>query len=152
MKKIVLSLMLCLCLCVVGCGGTGAANSQQGEDTRIFIDGADREVEIPKKIERTICVDVGALRYTCYMDAQDLVVGVEDYETEQSIYRLYNYVNFEKFKDLPIIGNNGEQYIEEISVEGRKRTYQITEKGLEMLKKEYERLLLQVEEGRAYLN
>lgn len=44
-----------------------------------------------------------------------------------------------------------EKMISEVRVEGRKRYYQITEKGLEMLKKEYERLLLQVEEGRMYL-
>jgi len=44
-----------------------------------------------------------------------------------------------------------EKMISEVRVEGRKRYYQITEKGLEMLKKEYERLQLQVEEGRMYL-
>ena len=48
------------------------------------------------------------------MQAQDLVVGVEDYEQKQSISRPYNYVNFDKFKDLPVVGNNGEHYIEEI--------------------------------------
>ena len=45
-----------------------------------------------------------------------------------------------------------EKMIAEVRVEGRKRYYQITEKGREMLKKEYERLLLQVEESRACLD
>lgn len=45
-----------------------------------------------------------------------------------------------------------EKMIAEVRVEGRKRYYQITEKGREMLKKEYERLLLQVEESRAFLD
>ena len=38
--------------------------------------------------------------------------------------------------------------IREVQNEGRRRYYQITEKGLEMLKKEYRRLQLLVEEGR----
>ena len=71
-------------------------------------------MEIPEKVESIVCLNVGALRYTCYMQAQDLVIGVEDYEKEQSISRGYNYVNFELFQDLPVVGNNGEHYPEEI--------------------------------------
>lgn len=115
MKKIILSMLaVLLCLSVTACGSTGESTDSTENNTRIFTDSAGREVEIPKTVESIICVDVGALRYTVYMGAQDLVVGVEDYEAEESIYRLYNYVNFETFQNLPIIGNNGEQYIEEI--------------------------------------
>jgi len=115
MKRMLLCMMAALLgLAVTACGGSGTAQDGAKDNTRIFIDGAGREVEIPETVESVICVDVGALRYTVYMGAQDLVVGVEDYETEPSIYRLYNYTNTETFKVLPIIGNNGEQYIEEI--------------------------------------
>ena len=65
-------------------------------------------------MESVVCVGVGALRYTCYMGAADLVVGVEDYETKEGMTRLYQYVNFEKFKSLPVIGTNGQPYTEEI--------------------------------------
>ena len=82
--------------------------------SRTMIDGAGRQVEVPEKVESIVCVGVGALRYTCYLGAADLVVGVEDYETEAGMDRLYNYVNFEKFKDLPIIGTNGVPYPEAI--------------------------------------
>jgi len=82
--------------------------------SRTMIDGAGRQVEVPEKVESIVCVGVGALRYTCYLGAADLVVGVEDYETEAGMDRLYNYVNFEKFKDLPIIGTNGVPYPEVI--------------------------------------
>ena len=57
---------------------------------------------------------VGALRYSCYVGAADLVVGVEDYEAKAGMTRLYQYVNFDQFKDLPVIGTNGEPYTEEI--------------------------------------
>lgn len=78
------------------------------------MDGAGREVEIPLTVEQIVCVGVGALRYSCYVGAADLVVGVEDYETKAGMSRLYNYVNFDKFKDLPVIGANGEPYTEKI--------------------------------------
>ena len=112
MKKmiaLVLSVIVCTCL-FVGCGAAGT----NAQNTRIITDGAGREVEVPEKVETIVCVGVGALRYTCYIGAADLVVGVEDYETKKGIDRLYNYVNHDKFKDLPITGTNGVPYAEEI--------------------------------------
>ena len=82
--------------------------------SRVITDGAGRQVEVPEKVASIVCVGVGALRYTCYMGAQDLVIGVEDYEVKEGMTRLYQYVNFEKFKDLPVIGTNGVPYTEEI--------------------------------------
>lgn len=110
-KNIVFFLSAVLCMSLfIGCVTTGKNNG----DTRMVTDGAGRLVEVPEKVESIVCVGVGALRYTCYVGAQDLVVGVEDYETKGGMDRLYNYVNFEKFKDLPIIGTNGVPYAEEI--------------------------------------
>ncbi len=112
MKKmiaLVLSAVLCLSQ-FAGCGITGT----NGGNTRTITDGAGRQVEVPETVESIVCVGVGALRYTCYVGAQDLVTGVEDYEVKPGMSRLYNYVNFDKFKDLPVIGTNGEPYTEEI--------------------------------------
>ena len=112
MKKIIaffLAAALCLGM-LAGCGAAQTGNT----NTRIITDGAGRQVEIPETVGSIVCVGVGALRYTCYVGAQDLVIGVEDYETKPGMSRLYNYVNFDKFKDLPVIGTNGEPYTEEI--------------------------------------
>ena len=112
MKKIVALFFIvgtCLGL-LTGCSTTGGSNG----NTRTITDGAGRQVKIPEAVESIICVGVGALRYTCYMGAQDLVIGVEDYEVKPGISRLYNYVNFGKFKNLPITGTNGQPYTEEI--------------------------------------
>ena len=110
-KMIALILLVIVCTCLfVGCGAAGT----NAQNTRTIIDGAGREVEVPEKVESIVCVGVGALRYTCYIGAADLVVGVEDYETKKGIDRLYNYVNHDKFKDLPITGTNGVPYAEEI--------------------------------------
>ena len=112
MKKIV-ALLLAVATCIallVGCGTDEPING----NTRTITDGAGRQLEVPEKVESIVCVGVGALRYTCYVGAQDLVIGVEDYEVKPGMSRLYNYVNFDKFKDLPVIGTNGEPYTEEI--------------------------------------
>ena len=95
---------------LAGCG-SGKPDAQSG---RTITDGAGRQVEVPEKVESIVCVGVGALRYTCYMGAADLVVGVEDHEITRGIDRLYNYVNHGKFKDLPVTGTNGVPYAEEI--------------------------------------
>ena len=114
----------CLILVLIGCGdtnnhtGNGTESpsdpSQSEEGTRTITDSAGRTVTIPETVESIVCVNVGALRYTCYMGAQDLVVGVEDYEQEPTMSRLYNYVNFDQFSSLPVIGSNGEHYPEAI--------------------------------------
>ena len=112
MKKIV-----ALVLAAITCIGllAGCATTQVNDHvTRILTDGAGRQVEVPETVKSIVCVGVGALRYTCYMGAQDLVIGVEDYENKEGMTRLYQYVNFEKFKDLPVIGTNGQPYAEEI--------------------------------------
>ena len=106
-------LFLTFVTCVALLVGCTTAESSNG-NTRILTDGAGRQVEVPENVESIVCVGVGALRYTCYVGAQKLVIGVEDYETKAGMSRLYNYVNFDQFKDLPVIGTNGEPYTEEI--------------------------------------
>ncbi len=93
---LITALMISLC----ACGGA----VPDGE--RVITDGADRTVAVPEKVERIICVGVGALRYVCYMQGADLVVGVEDFEHETTVTRPYNYVHNEAFKRLPVIGAN----------------------------------------------
>ncbi len=106
MKKLV---AICLTLALLaGCG----AGTPPGD--RMLTDGAGRTVALPDSVERVVCVGVGALRYTCYLGGAPLVVGVEDYETETSLSRLYNYVNREHFQKLPTIGGNGQPDAEAI--------------------------------------
>ena len=131
MKKIVtMLLMLSMLLMLAACASapaaapaasqadeTAAASTASQEtppETRAITDSMDRNVEIPYSVERIVCVGVGALRYTCYVGGADRVVGVEDYETKPGMSRLYNYVNFDLFQNLPVTGTNGEPFVEEI--------------------------------------
>ena len=131
MKKIVtMLLMLSMLLTMAACAGApeaapaasqaeeptaaNAVSQETAPETRIITDSMDRNVEIPYSVERIVCVGVGALRYTCYVGGADRVVGVEDYETKPGMSRLYNYVNFDLFQNLPVTGTNGEPFVEEI--------------------------------------
>ena len=131
MKKIVtMLLMLSMLLMLAACAGApkAAPTASQADETttastvseettperHVITDGMDRNVEIPYSVERIVCVGVGALRYTCYVGGADRVVGVEDYETKPGMSRLYNYVNFDLFQNLPVTGTNGEPFVEEI--------------------------------------
>ena len=112
MKKTIawfLTAVLCLGL-LAGC----ATDGNSAGNTRTITDGQNRQVQVPETVRSIVCVGVGALRYTCYMGAQDRVIAVEDCEKEPVISRLYNYVNIEKFRDLPVIGTNGNPYAEEL--------------------------------------
>ncbi len=100
-KTIAILLLLVMVLSLAACNNAATT----GE--RTIVDAKDREVSIPENVKSIVCVGVGALRYTCYMGCADLVVGVEDYEVKADMSRLYNYVNFDKFKDLPVTGTNG---------------------------------------------
>lgn len=129
MKKRISSLLvLAIVLTMAACGNTAKAPTTEASsaaaetlglteaapESRVIMDAAGRTVEIPAEVNQVVCVGVGALRYTCYVGGADRVVGVEDYETKPGMSRLYNYVNFDKFKDLPVIGTNGEPFVEEI--------------------------------------
>lgn len=120
-------LAVCMATGMTACGTKNSENENEKQEskqetqqeekkdgTRTIVDGMERKVEIPEEVDSIVCLNVTSLRYTCYMQAEDLVVGVEDYEQKQSITRPYNYINYDTFKNLPIVGNNGEHYIEEI--------------------------------------
>lgn len=126
MKKFFVCLLaVIMVFSLAACGNSNPSPSPSGSPdlislppeasgTRLITDSTGREVEIPETVQSIVCVNVGALRYTSYMQAQDMVVGVEDYEQKPGLSRLYNYVNFDKFSVLPVIGTNGEHYPEAI--------------------------------------
>ena len=75
---------ICLLLAVLtllACTACGVkTNDGASGDVRTLTDSKNRTVEVPKQVDRVVCVGVGALRYSCYVGAADRVVGVEDYE------------------------------------------------------------------------
>lgn len=92
-------------------------SGQDSNKTRKIVDAIGRAVEIPKEVKSVIPLANG-LRMMCYADAIDLVSGIERAETQRNIVRAYNWVNHDKLKNLPIIGEGGSggytPYVEEI--------------------------------------
>ncbi|MGF7018890.1 iron complex transport system substrate-binding protein [Lachnospiraceae bacterium PF1-21] len=112
MKKI-LALILALTLLITGCAPVTSGKAKEKE-TRTITDSSKRKVELPENVQTIVCLGVGALRFTTYMDSLDLVVGTEQNELEKTLSKPYNYINNEYLNTLPVIGDNGEAYEEEI--------------------------------------
>ena len=65
--------------------------NKKEDGTKLIVDSLKREVTVPEDVKKIVCVGVGTLRYTCYMDSEDLIVGVEDHEKKEPVLaRPYN--------------------------------------------------------------
>ncbi len=84
---------------ITGCLGT----KKQKKETLTVKDAANREVEIPKTINKIVAVGPGALRLITYLNCIDKVVGVEEIEKNRKEGRLYYYANPE-ISEFPSIG------------------------------------------------
>jgi len=85
---------------------SGCLQNQSTGETIVVKDLAGREVAVPKNVERIVAAGPGALRIIVYLNVTDMVVGVEDFERQQSTGRPYILAHPE-LKDLPSIGPGG---------------------------------------------
>ena len=115
MKKLrIISLCLSLLL-LTACGAQAEpAPREDSEPLRTVTDASGRQVALPEEITSVVCVGVGALRYTTYLQAQDLVVGVEQGEQTATLAKPFSYFNRDRFAALPVTGDNGTTYDEDI--------------------------------------
>ncbi len=76
-------------------------------NTQLITDMLGRKVEIPEQINSAVAHGAGALRFMCYLNATDLIIGVEGNEKKRNVPYLYANPELRK---LPIIGsaNNAE--------------------------------------------
>lgn len=86
--------------------GTTTGTSKLTEPAGITItDGLGRNVSIPDDVKSVVCSGAGCLRYLVYLQAQDLVVGVDSIEKQENSMegRPYALAN-PQLKDYPLIG------------------------------------------------
>ncbi|NHV45227.1 MAG: ABC transporter substrate-binding protein [Candidatus Verstraetearchaeota archaeon] len=86
---------------------TSYGSFQQSSKTSIT-DILGRNITLPSKVERIVAIGPGMLRLVCYLNATDLVVGVEESELKWGfIGRDYAMAYGDLFKNLSIIGPGG---------------------------------------------
>ncbi|BCS88978.1 iron ABC transporter substrate-binding protein [Pseudodesulfovibrio sediminis] len=73
--------------------------------TRAIVDASKRTVNVPERVERSICSGSGCLRLLTYLQAQSTAVAVDDIESRKKTFdaRPYALAN-PQFKSLPIFG------------------------------------------------
>lgn len=90
---------------LTGCSSNESSSSSNAE-TQTITDMRGRSVEIPADLERIVAVGC-ALRPVCYLQAENMVVGVESSEQEDNVSCAYRHVNHNLFAGLPVIGDGG---------------------------------------------
>jgi iron complex transport system substrate-binding protein len=91
----------------VGCLALATSLYSTGAIGRELTDMTGRTVEVPEHITKVVALG-GALRFVTYLQALDLVAGVENIErTWQSPGRLYGLATAGRAADLPVIGEGG---------------------------------------------
>ena len=115
--QMISKLWLCLGVCIcaialifaaamlIGCS-SNESNSSSNAEAQTITDMRGRSVEIPANLERIVAVGC-ALRPVCYLQAEDIVVGVEASEQEDNVSCAYRHVNHDLFASLPVIGDGG---------------------------------------------
>lgn len=75
---------------------------------RTITDALGRKVEIPAKIDHLICSGSGCVRLLTYLEAQEMLVGVDECETRERVFdaRPYAFAN-PWLRDLPLTGMQG---------------------------------------------
>ncbi len=97
MAVLMISILL-ISLVSVGC----VENGDDGESFAVTdMDG--REVQVPTEIEGIVAHGSGCMRLIAYMEATDLLVGVEEYEHGDPTGRPYRLAN-PQLADLPSVG------------------------------------------------
>ncbi|MBP2030542.1 iron complex transport system substrate-binding protein [Methanohalophilus levihalophilus] len=103
-------IVLTTCGCLSSDEQTEHLTQTEEAESRTITDAYGRHVEVPEKINYTICIGSGSLRYLCYLGEQDTVVGVEDIEQRpeeiENPLRPYRIANpqFGNKEDYPYIG------------------------------------------------
>ncbi|MEE4313982.1 MAG: iron ABC transporter substrate-binding protein [Desulfofustis sp.] len=72
---------------------------------RTVVDALDRKVSVPDRIERVICSGSGCLRLLTFLQADELVVAVDDIESRRNTFDARPYaLATPRYQTLPIFG------------------------------------------------
>lgn len=109
MKKIV-SFIVCFAVIfnITACTKTNNSSGAVNADTRVITDVWGRQVEIPSKVEKIVCLGSMGPRLASYLDVVDMMVGAEDLDINSMSARYdYSPVYHDELKNLPSVGAGG---------------------------------------------
>ncbi|MFP4657964.1 MAG: iron ABC transporter substrate-binding protein [Desulfonatronovibrionaceae bacterium] len=102
-----LVLILVLVFLFAACGEAEDSRSKDDSEAGFehIEDDTGRTVRVPADVEHIVCSGPGCLRLVTYLDAQDMVVAVDDIETRETEFdaRPYALAN-PQFQEKPIFG------------------------------------------------
>lgn len=88
--------------------GESAIAPPKESQLRYVVDVVGRNISLPEEVNRVVAIGPGMLRLICYLNAIDMLVGVEECETKWGFTgRDYAMAYGEHFKNLPVIGPGG---------------------------------------------
>jgi len=105
-KILVLGLIGLLVVSVSGCLGSSSGAGKTQHNYLTVTDSLGRTVRVPADVHRVVAIGPGALRLIVYLNASNMVVGVEDFEKRYSYGRPY-IIAHPELKNLPSIGPGG---------------------------------------------
>jgi len=110
MKNKVAVFLIGLLLISVFSSGCVEFNAGSDGKTVTITDMTGREVEVPKEIDEVVGIEAGALRLLVYMQATDLITGVENFEKDDGLrpYIMAHPELQDKTSIGPIHGGNPE--------------------------------------------
>lgn len=110
MKKFFSLLFICFNLMLILCSCSNTENNKNTvlQDTRVVTDVWGRQVEIPTKVEKIVCLGSMGPRLASYLDVVDMMVGAEDLDINgMSVRYDYSPVYHDELKNLPSVGAGG---------------------------------------------
>ncbi|MCI8600052.1 MAG: ABC transporter substrate-binding protein [Oscillospiraceae bacterium] len=88
--------------------GSSPSGGSPSSGTRVVTDVWGREVEIPAEVSSIVCLGSGAPRMAAYLEAVDMLAGVEEHDAEAvTVLRDYSPVYQSQIKELPVVGAGG---------------------------------------------
>jgi iron complex transport system substrate-binding protein len=107
LSVVIVLLVVSMGVSMSGCMGSGGKTSTgTKENTMTVTDMLGRTVQVPTDVHRVVAIGPGALRLIVYLNASNMVVGVEDFEKKYSYGRPY-IIAHPELKNLPSIGPGG---------------------------------------------
>jgi len=106
-KKILIFFVALLVILILAIFPFATNAFSQNKEFQKIKDLAGREIEVPQNVNRIVCAGPGALRIIVYLEAEDIVIGVEDAEKRWGFSGRPYVIAHPQLAQLPPIGSGG---------------------------------------------